>query len=211
LQQQYDTPDALRSFLRLCLDPGHGIKRTPVRLVEVLPEPLAAKAAEFAPHLGALRHAAQALDEQAAKARQVYADALAAWIHGEEPGPAPRRSMPLLDAVSVAYNAAVSHAAKCGTCWPGMRLAEMCPAGQREAIAFLGPVDREPECAHVAWEVTIEYRNDQGMWVKSRECADCGDRLEPVVEPEPHRLGKVAQPSAGERSADMATSGGQGK
>ncbi|MFF0088231.1 hypothetical protein ACFYR1_52985 [Streptomyces canus] len=140
LQPQYDTPETLRSFLKLCLDPGHGIKRTPEKLAEVLPEPLVRKAVEFAPYLGTLRHAAQALDGEARKAQQVYADALAGWIHGEEPEPV--RSMPLLQAVAVAYDAAVSHAVGCGTCWPGMRLAEMCPDGQRAAIASLDTVPR---------------------------------------------------------------------
>ncbi|MBW8801385.1 MAG: hypothetical protein JF597_49925 [Streptomyces sp.] len=63
---------------------------------------------------------------------------MAGWIHGEEPEPV--RSMPLLQAVAVAYDAAVSHAVGCGTCWPGMRLAEMCPDGQRAAIASLDTV-----------------------------------------------------------------------
>jgi hypothetical protein len=216
LQQQYETPEALRSFLKLCLDPGYGIKRPPVRLAEVLPEPLARKVAEFAPHLGRMRQHAEALDEQATRARRAYADALAAWIHGEDPKRV--QSMPLLQAVAVAYDAAVAHAAKCGTCWPGMRLAEMCPDGQRAAIASLDaatecahedndefstavglvlrrrcrhcgePLEAvvEPECAHLAWEVTSEYRNARHLRVKSRKCGDCGDGLEPVVEPEPH-------------------------
>jgi hypothetical protein len=75
---------------------------------------------------------------------------------------------------------------KCGTCWPGMRFAEMCGDGRREAIASRDQVDGEPEWAHLAWEVTSEHRNHPGMWVKSRKCADCTDRLDLVVEPEPH-------------------------
>ncbi|WP_406178085.1 hypothetical protein [Streptomyces canus] len=220
MHPQYDTPEALRSFLKLCLDPGHGIQRTPEKLAEVLPEPLVRKTVEFAPHLGTLRHTAQALDEQAKQAQQAYADALAGWIHGEEPEPV--RSMPLLQAVAVAYDATVAHAVGCGTCWPGMRLAEMCPEGQRAAIASLDTVPAtaaecahdeddeirtvagqvlvrrcrhcgerleavvEPECAHLAWEVTSEYCNDQGMWVKYRKCSDCGTHLDPVDELEPH-------------------------
>jgi hypothetical protein len=211
VHQQYETPEALRSFLKLCLDPGYGIKRTPVRLAEVLPEPLARKAAEFAPHLGGLAHFAQALDEQAKQAQRrakdahrAYADALAAWIHGEEPKLARRRSMPLLEAVSATYDAAVSHAAKCGTCWPGMRLAEMCADGQRAAVAVLDVEFADgTECAHVAWDVTSEYRDARQMWVKSRKCADCGDRLEPVVEPEPHWPDKAAHHPASD--ADEAT------
>ncbi|MGW3445619.1 hypothetical protein [Streptomyces sp. NPDC001076] len=222
MHQDYETPDGLRAFLKLCLDPGHGINRTPAKLAEVLPEPLARKVAEFAPHVGGLRYFAQVLNEEvddaqkrAKDAHRAYADALAAWIHGEEPKPAPeryvigrngvfatlydrlegrlvvdnsteehclqvrdelnvaeqppckkcgappashvawasghlyvkpddqqpattaRRSMPLLDAVTAAYDTAVAHATKCGICWPGMRLAEMCPDGQREAVTFL--------------------------------------------------------------------------
>ncbi|MER6632263.1 hypothetical protein ABT301_29285 [Streptomyces sp. NPDC000987] len=228
MQQQYETPEDLRSFLRLCLDPGHGIKRGPEKLAEVLPEPLARKVAEFAPHIGGLRHAAQALAEQAKQARRAYADALAAWIR-EEPEPAPageryvigrtsvfatlydrqeqrlvvdnateehcrrvrdellaaerppcvkcgapaashvawasghlyvepddprpapaaRRSMPLMEAVAVAHDAATAHAARCGTCWPGMRLAEMCAEGQRAAVASLGTVPAAAaDCPH---------------------------------------------------------------
>lgn len=243
--QQYDTPEALRAFLSLCLDPGHGITRSPETLAEVLPEPLARKAIEFAPHLGELRHAAQALDAQAARARRAYADALAAWIHGGQDAateryvigrngvfatlydrqeerlivdnateeycrrvrdeltaprtadcePAPRRSMPLLEAVTAAHDAAVAHATKCGSCWPGMRLAEMCPDGQHEAVSYLDRIDGQPECAHLAWEVTSEHRNELGTWTKFRTCADCGEPLPAVVEPEPHRPG-TSRPAA---------------
>ncbi|MFF5668859.1 hypothetical protein ACFY8S_01765 [Streptomyces hygroscopicus] len=256
----YDTPEALRAFLKLCLDPGHGIRRSPEKLAEVLPEPLAGKTAEFAPHLKELRHVAQALDEQARKAFREYADALAAWVNEEEPktapvtlarecygcghvlnwhtskgwctfgectcnrfraeryvigrngvfatlydwqehrlvvenateehcrkvrdellategrpcvksdepavshiawakehlyvepddpkpAPAASRSMPLMEAVSVAYDAATAHASQCGTCWPDMRLAEMCPDGQRAAIASLDAIPAV-DCAH---------------------------------------------------------------
>lgn len=203
MHPQYETPEALRSFLKLCLDPGHGINRTPVRLAEVLPEPLARKVAEFSPHVGGLRHFAKAVEEQAKAAQKrakdahrAYADALAAWIHGQEPKPA-RRSMPLLEAVAVAYDAAVAHAAKCGTCWPGMRLAEMCAEGQRTALAAL-----EPECAHITWEVTSEHRNDMGLWAKHRKCADCGDLLPPVCDVDPHWPDKARQHPADSRADD---------
>ncbi|MET7695844.1 hypothetical protein ABZT06_49695 [Streptomyces sp. NPDC005483] len=191
MHQQYDTPEELRGFLMLCLD--------------------------------------------------AYADALAAWIHDEGPQPAPvtlgaqpapapaaRRSMPLMEAVSVALDAVTEHAAQCGACWPGMRLAEMCAEGQHAAIASLNTVTAaadcahdeddqistvgglrrcrhcgqrldvvvEPECAHLAWEVTSEYRNARQMWVKSRKCANCGDRLADLVEPEPHWPDKAAQHAA---------------
>lgn len=285
MQQQYDTPEALRSFLRLCLEPGHGIKRSPEKLAEVLPDPLARKVAEFAPHIGGLRHAAQALDEQAKKARRAYADALTDWIHDkepkpapvderyvigrngvfatlydrqeqrlvvdnateehcrrvrdellaaerppwarcdapaashvawasghlyvdpDEPKPAPRRSMPLLEAAKAAHDAAVSHATTCGTCWPGMRLAEMCPDGKRAAVAVLDEPTKDatgaPECVHLAWEVTSEYRNADGLWVKSRKCSDCGDHLVPIAQLEPHWPDKAAQHPADQRDDDL--------
>lgn len=205
--QQYDTPEGLRGFLKLCLDPGHSIKRTPDRLAEVLPEALASRAAEFAPHLGRLRHEAKTADQRAKEARRAYADALAAWIHGEETKQAPRRSMPLLKAVSAVYDAAVSHAARCSTCGPNMGFAEMCPEGARAVIAVLdapatqvpptaeeiadaaaldAEAPNEAECAHVAWEVTSEFRNSSNLWVKSRRCTDCGDLMQPTYDVEPH-------------------------
>ncbi|MEU2265014.1 hypothetical protein ABZ568_00870 [Streptomyces olindensis] len=350
----YDTPDKLRAFLKLCLDPGHGIQRSPEKLAEVLPEPLLRKVVEFAPLLGVLRDSAVALDQQTTHAFRAYADALAAWIHAEEPNPQPeryvigrngvfatlydrleeclvvdnstedhcrkvrdgllaaegaecvcgapvmwlpdagdpygwkhspqagrscqrarprcpechmphtlipgeppmcrsirehvaaeepkqppaaRRSLPLMEAVAVAYDAATEHAAQCGTCWPGMRLAEMCADGQAAAIASLDTVPTvadcahdeddelrtvaglvlvrrcahcgerlapvvEPECAHLAWEVTSEYRNARQMWVKSRKCADCGDRMDPSVEPEPHWPEKAGLDPTGEPADD---------
>lgn len=217
----YDTPAKLRAFLLLALDPGRGpaFTRTPERLAAVLPEPLAERLGHYAPHLGELRRRADVLEEQARQARQDYADELAGWIRGNEPRV--RRSLPLLDAVAVAYEAAVAHIDHCGTCHSDMRLAEMCPAGQREAIAGLDAVPAaatdcahqdtddvrtvagqvlarrcsdcrerlaaaEPACAHIAWEVTSEYRNNAHMWVKSRRCADCREDLEPSIEREPH-------------------------
>lgn len=96
---RYDTPEKLRDFLRLCLDPGPGRKkRTPVRLVEVLPEPMQDELTRHAPHLHILRHRAQALAEQTDAARNLYADALATWIRDEQPQPG--EPAPLLDAAS---------------------------------------------------------------------------------------------------------------
>ncbi|MFF6801066.1 hypothetical protein [Streptomyces sp. NPDC012616] len=306
---QYEAPADLRAFLRLCLDPGPGRdKRTPVRLVEILPPPLHDELLRHAPHLRPMRHRADALAEQQRAARQEYADALAAWIHGEEPKPAPdteeryvigrdgvfatlydqqehrpvvenateehcrqvrdellaiedrpcvkcsapfashiawaaghlyvdpgepkqqpaparRRSRPLMEAAAAAYDAVVSHAATCGTCWPGMRLEEMCGDGQRAAVAALdvptdcthdgsddfrtaaGQVIRArcpdcgerlaPECAHLAWEVLSEYRNARQLWVKSRKCGDCGEHLDPLVDPEPHWPDKAVEACPG--------------
>jgi len=242
-----DTADELRAFLKLCLDPGAGReKRTPVRLLEILPPQMHDQLIRHAPHLRSLRHRVDALAEQQRAAHDEYADALAAWIRGDEPGPA-RRPLPLLEAVTLAYEAAVEHIDGCSTCRPDMRLAEMCPDGQRAAVAGLDTVPaavtecahQSPEdmrtvggrilltrcgdcgeglpftavemnaaradvaaldaefpddqCAHVAWEVTSEYRNARQMWVKSRKCADCGDVLEPLVEPEPHWPDKARQ------------------
>ncbi|MFE7930381.1 hypothetical protein ACFU6S_16895 [Streptomyces sp. NPDC057456] len=94
--------------------------------------------------------------------------------------------MPLLQAVTAAYDAAVAHATKCGTCWPDMHIAEMCADGQREALASLDHADGEPQCAHVAWEVTSEHHNELGTWTKSRRCSDCDEPLSTLVKPEPH-------------------------
>lgn len=80
---------AVREFLALCLDPGHGIKRTPATLVKIMPGPLGAAVDRFAPHLAALRQAADEADERARTARKVYSDALATWItSGEQPAAA---------------------------------------------------------------------------------------------------------------------------
>ncbi|GGZ72953.1 hypothetical protein ACFOOM_01200 [Streptomyces echinoruber] len=181
---QYDTPEELRAFLRLCLAGPGREKCTPARLVEILPEPMHDELTRHAPHLRAMRHRLDALATQRERAHQEYADALAAWIRGEEPEPAGERyvigrngvfatlydrkderllvenateehcrrvrdellagepqpadrPVPLPDAVTAAHDAAVAHAVACGTCWPGARLAEMCDAGQRAALAGL--------------------------------------------------------------------------
>ncbi|NGO47294.1 hypothetical protein [Streptomyces ureilyticus] len=78
-----DTEKDVRDFLRLCLDPGHGIKRTPAKLAEVMPDPLHDALVRYAPHLGELRAEADRQEAQARKARKAYADALATWITNE--------------------------------------------------------------------------------------------------------------------------------
>jgi hypothetical protein len=78
----------VREFLALCLDPGHGITRTPATLAKIMPGPLGDAVHRFAPHLAGLREDAEALEQHAATAGQVYAEALAAWIKGE-PTPVP--------------------------------------------------------------------------------------------------------------------------
>ncbi|MFJ1606964.1 hypothetical protein ACIOHS_26875 [Streptomyces sp. NPDC088253] len=78
-----DTENGVRDFLRLCLDPGHGIKRTPAKLAAVMPGPLEEALMRFAPHLGDLRAEADRQEAEARKARKAYTDALAAWITGD--------------------------------------------------------------------------------------------------------------------------------
>lgn len=86
---------AVREFLALCLDPGHGIKRTPATLAKVMPGPLDAAVDQFAPHLAALRQAVDEAERQARAARKAYSDALATWITtGEEPATAPAATDP---------------------------------------------------------------------------------------------------------------------
>ncbi|MFB0617282.1 hypothetical protein [Streptomyces sp. AGS-58] len=83
----------------------------------------------------------------------------------------PRPSIPLLEAVVAAYDAAVSHATSCGTCWPGMLYADMCPDGQRAAIAGL---DAVKQCRTVAGHLVV------------RRYLGCGERLERTLRRE-HR------------------------
>ncbi|MCX4609482.1 hypothetical protein [Streptomyces mirabilis] len=73
----------VRDFLRLCLDPGRGIKRTPAKLAGIMPGPLEEALMRFAPHLGDLRTEADRQEAEARRARNVYVDALAAWITGD--------------------------------------------------------------------------------------------------------------------------------
>jgi hypothetical protein len=78
-----DTEKDVRDFLRLCLDPGHGIKRTPAKLAGIMPGPLEDALMRFAPHLGAVQAEADRQEAEARKARKAYTEALAAWITGE--------------------------------------------------------------------------------------------------------------------------------
>ncbi|KUN37741.1 hypothetical protein AQJ30_15775 [Streptomyces longwoodensis] len=313
MDQQYETPEALREFLQMCLTPRPGQERTALRLVELLPPQIAAKAHEFAPHLAGLDRTATDLETQAGQARQAYADALAAWIGGQEPpttqdrlsspcfncthtlnwhntamggctidtcgcdkfrgerytigrsgvfatlydwqehrliveaatvehclkirdqllageppcvkcgqpklahigwarghlyappedpAPADTKPMSLIDAATAAYDAAAAHAATCFTCWPGMRFAEMCSAGQAQALAALhqsGVLD----CEHIAWDVTTEHpARDGSGWVKSRKCADCGEPMAPITEADPHWPHDGGEPPAGVSEPD---------
>ncbi|MFJ6561983.1 hypothetical protein ACIQMV_19405 [Streptomyces sp. NPDC091412] len=138
---EFGTEKGVRDFLGLCLDPGHGReKRTPLQLTKIMPEPLLQALGRYAPHLVELRKAAEFREEQGRLARQMYADGLAAWIRGDEPGPAILNTpVPDLEAlllqVGEAFAAANAHIAECGTCRRDMRLPEMCADGQRLAVA----------------------------------------------------------------------------
>ncbi|WP_327345910.1 hypothetical protein [Streptomyces europaeiscabiei] len=179
----YKTEDELRGFLCLCLDPGPGrTKRTAAQLAAIMPDPVYEALIQYAPNLVELREHAGQLAEQATAAHHAYAEGLVAWIRGDEPKPVRRRKS-LLESAMAAVEAAQTHIESCADCRPDMRLPEMCPDGQRQALAA---VDDGPECAHASWEVTSEYRNARQMWVKSRRCADCGEHLEPLVDREPH-------------------------
>lgn len=80
----------VRKFLALCLDPVHGIKRTPAKLAAVMPDEMIAAVDRYAPHLAELRQAADEAERQARAARKKYADGLAAWItSGKTPLVAP--------------------------------------------------------------------------------------------------------------------------
>jgi len=76
------TEEDVRGFLRLCLDPGRGVERAPLQLTKVMPQALRDAAEQYVPHLAELQ------EEQGRMARQRYADELAAFIHGDEAGPA---------------------------------------------------------------------------------------------------------------------------
>ncbi|WP_328638436.1 hypothetical protein [Streptomyces canus] len=91
----YDTPEELREFLALCLDPGPGrAKRTPEALTRLLPEPTLDQLARFDPNLGALRSYVDQRQRQADTARLMWAAQLAAWITGETPGEVPAATSP---------------------------------------------------------------------------------------------------------------------
>ncbi|MGW1529733.1 hypothetical protein [Streptomyces sp. NPDC002159] len=82
------TEEDVRGFLRLCLDPGRGVERAPLQLTKVMPQTLRDAVEQYVPQLAELREAAELQEEQGRMARQRYADELAAFIHGDEPGPA---------------------------------------------------------------------------------------------------------------------------
>ncbi|MFD8033965.1 hypothetical protein ACFV3F_35470 [Streptomyces sp. NPDC059717] len=80
------TEEDVRGFLRLCLDPGRGVERAPLQLTKVMPQALRDAVEQYVPYLAELREAAEL--QEGRMARQRYADELAAFIHGDEAGPA---------------------------------------------------------------------------------------------------------------------------
>ncbi|MET8786135.1 hypothetical protein [Streptomyces sp. NPDC004589] len=82
------TEEDVRGFRCLCLDPGRGVERAPLQLTKVMPQALRDAVEQYAPYLAELREAAELQGEQGRMARQRYADELAAFIHGDEAGPA---------------------------------------------------------------------------------------------------------------------------
>jgi hypothetical protein len=86
-----DTPEQVRDFLRLCLNPGAGYpKRTVARLAAIMPDWLAAPLTEHAPHLGTLRARVEGAEAYAEEERARYVEALRSWIARETiPAPEP--------------------------------------------------------------------------------------------------------------------------
>ncbi|MFF0395116.1 hypothetical protein ACFYSJ_04900 [Streptomyces sp. NPDC005248] len=81
---QLQTPDEVRDFLRLCLDPGLGRKnRSVTQLALIMPDWLAAPLTEHAPHLAELRNAVDRAEAAATEARAAYTEGLRAWIADE--------------------------------------------------------------------------------------------------------------------------------
>ncbi|MEW2302027.1 hypothetical protein AB0958_18975 [Streptomyces sp. NPDC006655] len=82
---ELNTPEEIRDFLRLCLNPPGRGARTPAQLAQIMPDWVRGPLHEHAPHLAALRAEAERLDEAAARAHRAHAAALAKWIEGTEP------------------------------------------------------------------------------------------------------------------------------
>ncbi|WP_329157675.1 hypothetical protein OHB49_03010 [Streptomyces sp. NBC_01717] len=81
---QLQTPDEVRDFLRLCLDPGlGGKKRSVTQLALIMSDGLAASLTEHAPHLAELRDAVDRAEAAATEARANYTEGLRAWIADE--------------------------------------------------------------------------------------------------------------------------------
>ncbi|MER6976030.1 hypothetical protein [Streptomyces carpinensis] len=156
-----ETEDDVRRFLAMCLDPGGGrTTRTPVELTRLLQQPHLDAVERHAPQLATLRKDAEFRQQQADMARQMWADGLAAWIHGEKVSPAALADpeMPtgqdltaLVLQAGAAFTAAREHIDECDVCRPNMRLPELCVVGQdlaltaANAVTAPAPADAEPE------------------------------------------------------------------
>lgn len=81
------TETEIREFLRLCLNPRPTRTRTPEALAEIIPAPLRANLHRHAPNLADLRAEADRAAQEAKRTAAAYADALAAWIAQDPPGP----------------------------------------------------------------------------------------------------------------------------
>jgi hypothetical protein len=86
---QFETREEVRDFLRLCLNPGHGVTRTPNKLVEIMPETLRERLEGYAPHLAGLRQEAERAQAATEQARAAHADALTAWLTDDDTAAAP--------------------------------------------------------------------------------------------------------------------------
>ncbi|WNI20337.1 hypothetical protein [Actinacidiphila sp. ITFR-21] len=85
---QLNTAAEVRAFLALCLDPGPGRdKRTVARVTEIMPDWLAGPLNQYAPHLAGLSDAVHQAEAAAAAARAAHAEALEAWIAGDDTPP----------------------------------------------------------------------------------------------------------------------------
>ncbi|MGC4947781.1 hypothetical protein ACLQ2N_16490 [Streptomyces sp. DT224] len=81
---QLQTPDEVRGFLRLCLDPGPGRpKRTAAELARIMPDALGDAVSKHAPELAVLRAELKTAETAATEARERYSEGLRAWIANE--------------------------------------------------------------------------------------------------------------------------------
>lgn len=88
---QLTSVEETRAFLVLCLDPGHGIKRTPAKVAEVMPQAIRDHVEADAPRLTALRQEAERLEAAAAQARAAHATAFHRWLTSPDATTTPER------------------------------------------------------------------------------------------------------------------------
>jgi hypothetical protein len=95
-RREFGSAEKTRAFLALCLNPGEGVRRTPLQLVQIMQPWLEEAVFDHAPHLRehmltiAEQRRRMEDAEAALHAEQAeYAEALLAWIEsGEAPAPA---------------------------------------------------------------------------------------------------------------------------